>query len=139
MDSFRGLGIALRDATGATRDVGDVFLEASDAIAALPTQADRAIAAYELFGRQGIQLLPILQQGSEAIRESAEAFRQFGILTADQAVRLKALEQSYTNTGTVITDRRRGRSRRTTRNSLTALTVSRRTSFRRRSGRLSGR
>ena len=102
VDSFRGLGIALRDATGATRDVGDVFLDASDAIAALPTQADRAIAAYELFGRQGIQLLPILQQGSEAIRESADAFRQFGILTADQAVRLKALEQSYTNTGTVI-------------------------------------
>ena len=102
VDSFRGLGIALRDAQGATRDVGDVFLEAADAIAALPTQADRAIAAYELFGRQGIQLLPILQQGSEAIQESAEAFRQFGILTADQAVRLKALEQSYTNTGTVI-------------------------------------
>lgn len=102
VDSFRGLGIALRDAAGNTRDVGEVFLEASDAIAALPTQADRAIAAYELFGRQGIALLPVLQQGSDAIRESAEAFREFGVLTADQAVRLKALEQSYTNTGTVI-------------------------------------
>ena len=102
VEAFERLGIALRDATGATRDVGDVFLQAADAIAALPTQADRAIAAYELFGRQGIRLLPILQQGSAAIQESAEAFRQFGILTADQSVRLKALEQSYTNTGTVI-------------------------------------
>ena len=102
VEAFERLGIALTDSAGQTRQTIDVFLEAADAIAALPTQADRAIAAYELFGRQGIALLPILQNGAEALQAQAASFAEFGILTQQQAVTLKALEQSYTDTGTII-------------------------------------
>ena len=102
IEAFERLGIALRDASGQTRGTIDVFLEAADAIAELPTAADRAIAAYELFGRQGIRLLPILQGGREALEAQADSFREFGLISQEQAVTLKALEQSYTDTGTII-------------------------------------
>ena len=94
------LGIAITDSEGATRSVSDVFSDAADAIAALPTQADRAIAAYELLGRQGIRLLPILQQGSAALEENLESFRRFGVLSTAQSQALKDLDQSFTDLAT---------------------------------------
>ena len=99
---FERLGIALTNQAGETRDVYSVILDASDAINSLTNQADRAAAAYDLFGRQGIKLLPILQNGSQFILEQSEAFRRFGIVTQEEAEDLKALEQSFTDLNTVL-------------------------------------
>ena len=99
---FERLNIAITDNAGRTRDILDVFTDASAAISGLSDQADRAAAAYDLFGRQGIRLLPILQQGPEALARQIEHFRRFGILTQQQAEDLKELEQTYTDLSNVI-------------------------------------
>ena len=48
----------------------------AERISQLPTHAERSAAAFEIFGRQGQQLLPMLQGGSEGLNAmSAEAER----------------------------------------------------------------
>ena len=46
--------------------------------------------------------MPILQGGREALEANLENFRRFGLVTTEQATALKALEQSYTDLGTVL-------------------------------------
>ena len=99
---YERLGIAITDVNGQTRGAFEVLLDSADAISGLSTQADRAAAAYDLFGRQGIALLPILQGGSEALEENLRNFARFGLVTTEQGTALKALEQSYTDLGTVL-------------------------------------
>jgi len=55
-------------------DPSEAFLQLSDTIKEMPTAAEKAAAAYQLFGRAGIQLVNTLDQGSEALRaQMAEA------------------------------------------------------------------
>ena len=99
---FERLGIALRDAEGFTRNTFDVLLDAADALSQLPSAADRAAAAYDLFGRQGQRLQIILEQGRDAFEENLEAFARLGIVTTREGNQLKALEQTYTDLTTVV-------------------------------------
>ncbi len=57
-------------------DTGAAFRIIADEISKLPTQAERADAAYQLFGRSGVQLVKILELGSKGLiaqRREAEA------------------------------------------------------------------
>ena len=97
--AFDLAGVSIKDFNGRTKSQLQLLLEVADGIRALPTQADRASVAYNLFGRAGTALVPILQQGSQHIIEQTKHFEQFGIVTAPQARRLKEIEQRFTNLG----------------------------------------
>jgi TP901 family phage tail tape measure protein len=61
--AFHDLGIHIKDAAGNTRPFNDILLDVADAMQKLPDQSKRSAYAMELFGRQGMLLLPILSQG----------------------------------------------------------------------------
>lgn len=61
------------------------------------SQADRLNLAQEAFSSSGRAAAVILQQGEEALAANAEAMRALGIVTADEAQRLKDFGQELAN------------------------------------------
>lgn len=86
--SFSRLGVSIRDvSTGAVRDTEKVFSDAVEAISRLPSAAQQAAAASELFGdRIGSTLLPALANGVEGIDALREAARSAGLIISGRAV-----------------------------------------------------
>jgi hypothetical protein len=68
------------------------MLEISEAISKLPTQSDRAAAAFMMFGRQGVSMLNMLQQGKGTLQglmtEAEELGLTFNRLDASYAERI---------------------------------------------------
>lgn len=94
---LRHLGISMRDANGQIRNAADLLPELANAFARNENQALRARAATELFGRAGVQLLPMLINGGKALEESRNRFRQFGYSMADNAEALALASDQFEN------------------------------------------
>lgn len=80
VDSFRQLGIEWQDAEGNLLSGPELLANVADGMVALDNPAERTALSMELMGRSGRRLLPMLTQGSDAIREQAEESRR---LTGD--------------------------------------------------------
>ena len=100
--TFRLAGVSVDDAARQGLSAYEVLLQLSDGLQQVENQAVRVNIAQTLLGRAGTALLFELQRGSSALLEQAESFRHLGILTDDQAARLKVLEQSYINTSNAV-------------------------------------
>ena len=75
----------------------EALVAVTDALDAMEDKTQQAVYAYEIFGRQGIDLLPVLRRGGAALIEQAEAMERFGTVSRAEAARLKALEQAFTD------------------------------------------
>lgn len=75
---FGQLGIAVKDAHGDVRPTDDLLVEFSDKLKKIPYVADRTALAMRTLGRGGAALLPILQGGSERLREMLADIRELG-------------------------------------------------------------
>jgi len=64
----------------AATDLTDEMVKQADVFASMPDGPEKLKQAYERFGRSGTQLIPLLNQGSAALREQMEEARQFGIV-----------------------------------------------------------
>ena len=80
------LNLQVQDSTGKFIGVEAALDQAIDAIARLPTVAEQAAAASELFGEDaGPKLVTLLQQGSEGVKELREQIRATGSVMSDEA------------------------------------------------------
>jgi hypothetical protein len=61
------------------RDFIPVLLEQADLFAALPDNLDKVRLAQDRFGKSGQELIPLLNQGSEAIKRQMEQAQTFGL------------------------------------------------------------
>ena len=66
-DSFDALGLSVRDSQGNLKSTEQVFGEISDRFKDMPAGTTKAALAMELFSRQGRKLIPLLDEGSEAL------------------------------------------------------------------------
>lgn len=55
----------------------------SDEISQLSTSAEMASAAFAIFGDGGLKMVPMLQEGSEAIRSARKEVEEFGLTLSD--------------------------------------------------------
>lgn len=87
--SFERLGVSMDDIRGKPfeQQLGAV----ADQFEKLPAGADKAALATKFFGRQGLELLPILNSGSAGIAEQMKELERAG-LTMDESGVKKALE-----------------------------------------------
>ena len=76
--AYSRLGIQVKDAAGKMRDSGDIFLDVVGKIATLP-QPEQGFLVRQIFGRGGAEILPLINQGVDGIREKLELARQFGL------------------------------------------------------------
>lgn len=78
---FKGLGVSVTDANGKVRDLESVLLDVADRFATYEDGAEKAALAGELFGqRTGGDMLRVLNQGSEGIKQLTKEARDFGLV-----------------------------------------------------------
>lgn len=89
--AFKLLGISVTDANGNLKDAGTVNNEIADAFAHSEDGANKAALAVQLFGRQGVQMIPTLDKGSAGLKQLADDAAAYGaVLSGDAA---KAAEE----------------------------------------------
>ena len=95
--TFAALGVEIRNADGTLRDSADVLLDVADGLQGLDSQSQRVLLAFRLFDTEGVAFVNALQRGGGEMRASIERFRALGVVTLQQAERLKTLDQSFQN------------------------------------------
>ena len=83
---FDKLGLSVTDANGALKDQETMMNEVMIALADMPNGTEKARLATELFGRSGAELMPMLNQGSEAMVELTQRAHDLGLIMSDEAV-----------------------------------------------------
>jgi hypothetical protein len=78
--AFDELGISVLDASGQLRPMNDVMLEVADKFSKMEDGTLKAALAQDLFGRSGMQLIPMLNLGAEGLRQEAELAKKLGIV-----------------------------------------------------------
>jgi hypothetical protein len=78
-DAFRDLGISVVDQSGNLKTAEQVLLEVSDRFAGMENGARKTALAMEIFGRGGASMIPLLNQGSEALRKQREEADALGV------------------------------------------------------------
>lgn len=91
------VGISARDAAGNIKTADQVFLDFADAVARQKDSAIQLRMAISAFGEDtGAKLLPMLQKGSQAFRESEAAMKAAGsAITQDQIDSLKSFRAEW--------------------------------------------
>ena len=98
---FAAVGLSLADLQG--KSSAERFSAITDAIAGLPTEAERAAAAVKLFGKSGAELLPLFSGGAGSIKEATDEARQFGMaLTGAQGRDVEAMNDSFSKVSAAI-------------------------------------
>lgn len=93
--AFDAIGLSVRDLEGLS--AAERFDAIATSIAGLPTEAERAAAAVQIFGRAGAQLLPLFQGGAEGIAAARAEAERFGLaLTNAQGQDVEAMNDSFT-------------------------------------------
>jgi len=93
--AFEDLGLSASDFAGL--GIQDVIGLLADRFAELKDGPEKTAAAMRIFGRAGADLIPFLNQGSEAIREQRKDIERLGgVLTKDQAQAATLYEDSMT-------------------------------------------
>lgn len=82
---FSALGIAVKDADGNLRKSSDVLMDFADVFKAMKGSPEAMAAGFSLFGRSFQDLVPLLSQGSEGIREAGEELEAFGGVISTEA------------------------------------------------------
>jgi len=91
-DAYKALGVSVRDSDGNLKESEVVLSELADRFKEMPNGATKAALAMEIFGRSGAQLIPMLNEGGEALEkwnyETSEGFAQNAEFFNDQITML---------------------------------------------------
>ena len=83
---FGDLGIQLKDTNGVLRNSGDVLMDVADRFKSMPDGVQKTNEAVSLFGRAGLAMLPVLNKGSEGIKELELEAQKMGITLSQDNV-----------------------------------------------------
>lgn len=93
---FRELGVSIYDANGELRNSEEVFYEVIDALGEIQNPTERDAAAMEILGKSAQDLNPLINQGSDALKDFAAEAEAVGyILNEDQLEALGAVDDAY--------------------------------------------
>lgn len=82
---FKALGLSAMDL--ANMNPAEAFKQVAQAISELPTAADRAAAAFAIFGRQGQELMTFLMSGRKGISDFEKEAKKLGITFSREMAR----------------------------------------------------
>jgi lambda family phage tail tape measure protein len=89
--ALKALGISAVDASGQIRPTEQVLLDLADKFSAMPDGADKAALAIKLFGKEGVSLIPLLNQGRAGITALMEEAERFGLVINSQTAQAAEL------------------------------------------------
>lgn len=82
--AFKVLGINVRDASGQVKSSDTILAEVADRFAEYRDGANKTAIAVALFGRAGAAMIPMLNQGSAALREQKNEAAELGLVIDKQ-------------------------------------------------------
>ena len=82
--SLRNINLSVAQLRGLAPE--QQFSAIGDAISGLPTAADRAAAAVEIFGKQGAALAPLFREGAASIEELRDRAERLGIIVDETQI-----------------------------------------------------
>ena len=107
-EAFKVLGINVEDASGKLKKSDVVMAEVADQFASFEDGPEKVALALRLFGKAGVDMIPVLNEGGDAMRENiAYAQRYSGMTTElanasdnfnDTMGKLKIQQQGFANT-----------------------------------------
>lgn len=77
-DAFDALGISVDDASGQLKPLEELLFEIADAMMGMENQTQKVALAQEVLGRGGSELILMLEQGGDAIREQMKEAKALG-------------------------------------------------------------
>ncbi len=84
-DEFKRLGVSLKDNTGRFKEQGELVNDLADAFKGMQSPVQRSAAAFKLFGSRGVELVNLLQVGSEGLKEMGDEAERLGLVFSEQA------------------------------------------------------
>ena len=82
---FEALGIATKDAEGNLRSTHDVLLDFADSFKELKGSPEIMAAGMNIFGRSFQNLIPLLKDGSQGLRDAGIEAEQLGLVLSTEA------------------------------------------------------
>ena len=79
-DAFDALGVSVTDANGNLRPMNDVLLESADRFATMKNDTEAAALAQDVFGKSGVDLIPLLKEGRDGIEALAAQASALGVV-----------------------------------------------------------
>lgn len=81
---FKTLSVSVKDAGGALRDGDQILMDLADRFAKMPDGIGKSSLAMEVFGKSGAKMIPLLNSGSEGIKDLTEQARALGLVINDE-------------------------------------------------------
>ena len=95
--NFKALGITLTDATGKAKTADQVLLDMADSLSRAKDGAGKTAVSVALLGKAGDEMIPLLNGGSEAIKEMMGNADKLGLtISTDFAQRAEQFNDSLT-------------------------------------------
>lgn len=96
-EMFNQLGISVQNSDGSFKSTEDVLLSTIDALSNMEDETQRNSLANSVFGKSYQEILPLLNSGSDGIRQLMDEAEQYGMVMSDDAVKASAaFEDSLT-------------------------------------------
>lgn len=92
-ESFDKLGVSMRNSDGSMKSSEQILLDSVDALAKMENETQRNALAQEIFGKSASELAPLLNSGSEGIKEMMQEAKDYGMIMSDDAVAASATFQ----------------------------------------------
>jgi phage-related protein len=90
-ESLAKLGINSTDANGALRSTDAIMKDVADRFAEMPDGAEKSAMAVKLFGRSGLDMLPLLNKGSAGIDAMIERNKALGLTLNETQAEMSSL------------------------------------------------
>ena len=86
VEKFDALGLSIYDSNGKLKDQETLMSEAIYALANMENGTEKARLATELFGKSGVEMMPMLNGGAEGIADLTQRAHDLGLVMSDEAV-----------------------------------------------------
>jgi hypothetical protein len=85
--AFQALGIEVKNTDGSMKSASAVLDEIADKFAGFEDGVNKSALALTIFGRSGSDLIPLLNQGSQAVQESKDELADLGAVMSNQLMK----------------------------------------------------
>lgn len=85
-DTFKQLGIEVKNADGSLRPANEVFIDTLDALSRIPDEATRNVIGMQLLGKSAGDLTPLVVAGKDGLNAFSKEARDAGLVMSEDAV-----------------------------------------------------
>lgn len=102
-NTFRALGIEIKDANGNLRDVGDLLPDIARVFAQMEDGSAKTALAIRLFGKSGADLIPLLDEGAEGLKTMTDRAAELGaVIDSETAANADAFNDALDDLQTAV-------------------------------------